>query len=227
MSDPERAKPVNCQHCDRVFEWGVDADSAIVDAQDPWWRPFRESALWKRNFHIATEHPEMGFVCPRRVETLGQFVNEDIDEWLVRSARRTCSYCGSLQPDELFRAIEEGHEIGPTDKSYKAYVRVPNPAAGEQVVVRREQGPAFDPMTGKLRRDDLTDEEKERGSYEREVMGSAPDIVQLKFYFQHLSTDQREKFVDLLNQGKINIGAPGYFYTLPYFCVRQDPGSLH
>lgn len=34
----------------------------------------------------------------------------------------TCSYCGSLSEAAFFAAIEAGAEIGPTDKSYKAYV---------------------------------------------------------------------------------------------------------
>jgi len=36
----------------------------------------------------------------------------------------TCSYCGSLNPDLLFAQIEKGAELGPTDKSYKIYVRL-------------------------------------------------------------------------------------------------------
>jgi hypothetical protein len=35
---------------------------------------------------------------------------------------RTCSYCGSIDPELLFEQIEKGAEIGPTDKSYKIYV---------------------------------------------------------------------------------------------------------
>lgn len=35
---------------------------------------------------------------------------------------RTCSYCGSLHPDDLFALITIGLELGPTDKSYKMYV---------------------------------------------------------------------------------------------------------
>ena len=34
----------------------------------------------------------------------------------------TCSYCGSINTDQLFKAIEDGVEIGPTDKSYKIYL---------------------------------------------------------------------------------------------------------
>ena len=38
-----------------------------------------------------------------------------------------------------------------------------------------------------------------------------------KFYFQHLTIDQRVEFVELLNNREINIGYPGHFYTRPFF----------
>ena len=34
----------------------------------------------------------------------------------------TCNHCGSLSPDQFFQAIEDGCEIGPTDKNYKVYI---------------------------------------------------------------------------------------------------------
>lgn len=33
-----------------------------------------------------------------------------------------CSYCGSMQPEALFSAIERGEHLTPTDKNYKVYV---------------------------------------------------------------------------------------------------------
>jgi len=38
-----------------------------------------------------------------------------------------------------------------------------------------------------------------------------------KFYFQHLSVDDRIVFIELLNAKVPNIGEPGYFYTRPFF----------
>jgi hypothetical protein len=38
-----------------------------------------------------------------------------------------------------------------------------------------------------------------------------------KFYFQHLSREQKIEFVGLLNDKKINFGYPGRFTVLPYF----------
>lgn len=42
-----------------------------------------------------------------------------------------------------------------------------------------------------------------------------------KFYFQHLSEDQKERFVVLLNTQQLNMGYPGHFYVLPYFIGRK------
>jgi len=48
--------------------------------------------------------------------------------WSVRpNGDRTCSYCGSLHPDDFldimrrYAADEEGYSFGLTDKSYKVY----------------------------------------------------------------------------------------------------------
>lgn len=38
-----------------------------------------------------------------------------------------------------------------------------------------------------------------------------------KFYFQHLSPEQRAEFVELLNAKKLSIGYPGHFYSPPFF----------
>lgn len=43
-----------------------------------------------------------------------------------------------------------------------------------------------------------------------------------KFYFQHLSEEQRREFVELLRDGKLTIGFPGRFYVLPFF-IRMGP----
>lgn len=120
--------------------------------------------------------------CPRRAES---FVRDDaVDTWpvhdysdapgIINNSRRSCSYCRSLHPDDFMAAIRDGAEIGPTDKSYKAYVE--------------------------------WDGSPSRG----------------KFYYQHLSEEQRREFVALLNDGTMRVGYPGYFYVLPFFAKRAD-----
>lgn len=39
-----------------------------------------------------------------------------------------------------------------------------------------------------------------------------------KFYYQHLSDEQRARFIELVNDGTMKIGYPGHFYVLPFFC---------
>ena len=65
--------------------------------------------------------------CPRRressfgMETGTAFAPPDVwqkvDPWGV-----TCSWCGSIKPEDFLAAIRQGIEIVPTDKDYKAYV---------------------------------------------------------------------------------------------------------
>lgn len=95
---------------------------------------------------------------------------ENPDSWRTDG---TCDYCGSASGDAFIAFVEAGGEVGPTDKSYKAYLK----------------------GNDKVR---------------------APSI---KFYFQHLSADQRTRFITLLNERKVNVGYPGHFYVLPYFAV--------
>lgn len=40
---------------------------------------------------------------------------------------RSCSYCGSMNPDDFMARVEAGTvELGTTDKNYKVYVRAVN-----------------------------------------------------------------------------------------------------
>lgn len=76
--------------------------------------------------------------------------------------------------------LERGDvEVGPTDKSYKVYVRN---KGGETFGGRHET----------------------------------------KFYFQHLTPLQMQRFVELANAGQIAMGYPGHFYTLPFFIRKVD-----
>jgi hypothetical protein len=111
------------------------------------------------------------FTCPRRFEFGGQRSVEgpEPDYYAARGGTLGCSYCGSVPPAEFMDAVRSGVQVGPTDKSYKAYL----------------------------------------GSEMR------------KFYYQHLSDQQRQEFVDLHNARTIAWGEPGYPYVLPFF-MRTD-----
>lgn len=47
-----------------------------------------------------------------------------------------------------------------------------------------------------------------------------------KFYFQHLSLEQMQSFIDLWNEGKLRIGYPGHFYVPPFFMQLRPPASI-
>lgn len=59
--------------------------------------------------------------CPRRAEGgVATRVFPGPDAWRDND---TCSYCGSLNPDEFMRMVEAGEcVLGTTDKNYKVYV---------------------------------------------------------------------------------------------------------
>lgn len=107
--------------------------------------------------------------CPRRGEggPMSQ-IGERLDVW---GKDRTCSYCGSLHPDDFIDRLKAGEELGPTDKTYKAY------------------------------------------------------IGRSKFYYQHLSEEQKREIVRMANAKEITFGAPGYWYVKPFFVtVVKEPG---
>ena len=63
--------------------------------------------------------------CPRRDEAgaMPTRHDEQPDGWRTDPLGPSCTFCGSLHPDTFLAAIETGHELIPTDKNYKAYVR--------------------------------------------------------------------------------------------------------
>ncbi len=109
--------------------------------------------------------------CPRRDESHFGDTKRKLPDVFVP----TCTYCGSISPKRFFELVEEGAEIIPTDKNYKAYVRHESFEHGET-----------------------------------------------KFYFQHFSQEDKQRFIQMLNDGKMKIGYPGYFYRLPFFAKRIE-----
>lgn len=71
--------------------------------------------------------------CGRRDDVFGVNLKDGPapDRWNYRpDGNRTCSYCGSIHPDDLMaicRKIptDDRYAVEPTDKSYKVYVRIP------------------------------------------------------------------------------------------------------
>lgn len=136
--------------------------------------------------------------CPRKIE--GPFrINEF--KYLNRPDDGTCDYCGSLLGDEFMRRLEAGDiELGPTDKSYKVYVRNKGGALFKQSS-RTDPGGTMD---------------------QTKWVWQTREMEQCKFYFQHLTEQQQIRFVELLNEKKIKFGEPGRFYVTPFF-IRIGP----
>lgn len=165
--------------------------------------------------------------CPRRSESpmSGNFPGPDV--WRERDGYRHCSYCGSLHPAHLFEAVEAGQKITPTDKNYKIYVDLPDPRQGEPRVVGIRNFPPAESERGwqKIEESDLPALLADGfGAHNLgHWMQRAPrgPTLRDKFYFQHLDGDQQQRFIDLLNAGKLNLAYPGHFYVLPFFAARK------
>lgn len=125
-----------------------------------------------------------------------------------------CSYCGSVQPEELLAAMRRGDEvmIEGTTKSYKCYVVSPNLIAGQRARLSSESGPVF-----RARSDDWLERlfmphsmpehlgaptlrERLRGVYRRHSYSAAPKNCHDKFYFWHFTEMQFEEFRSLLKR---------------------------
>lgn len=134
-------------------------------------------------------------VCPRGIES-GQ------PGRAVWSNDLTCSYCGSLHPDVTMERIIAGDvELEPTDKNYKVYVLNKGGKPFSQSYRAEGSPQGDDPFKWEW---------------------TTREMNQTKFYFQHLSVDQRKKFVNLYNDGTIKVGYPGRFYCRPFFMAPVE-----
>lgn len=84
-------------------------------------RTVSENAFLLASAHVREAHKDKCFTCGRRNDMVAFGGDEkNADYWRPDGG---CSYCGSMSPEEFFKAVEAGAEVGPTDKNYKAYVR--------------------------------------------------------------------------------------------------------
>jgi hypothetical protein len=100
---------------------------------------------------------------------------------------RTCSYCGSVHPEDLLRILENGGDLGGSDWKYgwphKFYVTALNPSKGEITQIGSSSGPVYS-EEGALKRD-------AEGNYLRKnepIMGASGDFHG-KWYNEHIMDD--------------------------------------
>lgn len=153
--------------------------------------------------------------CPRRADHYSPAALESERDSYREDG--TCSFCGSLNPDQFMSHVEAGTELGPTDKNYKVYIDVPNRDVGKPVFTQGHTNPT--PADVERMKADPTWAEVRPRVWERTQ--PAGPIMHAKFYFQHLTPSQCVRFVELLNAGKVKIGEPGRFYVMPFFISRQ------
>lgn len=141
----------------------------------------------------------------------------------------TCSYCGSMSPEKLFQAIEAGCVVDGTDKNYKLYVHVEHPEAGQPCILSSanftQKGEGWVQITPENRASlPLSDWRKENWEDGHWVLVEPrPRMHTEKFYFQQFTVADRDRFILLYNEGKINFSKFG-LYVMPYFCVMSpDP----
>lgn len=80
------------------------------------------------------------FKIPHSCETAtwetDRWGKRDSDRWPEAFQKpRSCSYCGSVHPDDVIALIEQGWEFDPSTKSYKSYWNPPGHAAHTEDVL--------------------------------------------------------------------------------------------
>lgn len=177
----------------------LDENAGDVDGL-PWQGPTDDAVLGVMETEApAAAEPAEAPPCPRMAESPMmadfRFVNRPDDG--------TCWFCGSLLGDAFMARLEAGDvQLGATDKNYKVYV---HNAGGE-------------PFRQSYRTDGG------RTADQRLWTWTTREVEQTKFYFQHLSEEQRRRFVELLNTGKVRMYGGYGFRPLPFF-VSSSPAK--
>lgn len=148
-----------------------------------------------------------------------------------------CLHCGSLDADTFMARLEaETVRLDPTDKNYKVYVhndggakfgrshridkmedRIKAAAANARML--REATDSHDTLSEGDHADAVKYEAGEPLDPMKNWIWTTEERNETKFYFQHLNEDQKKRFIELLNEKKIKLNEPGYFYRLPFFCT--------
>jgi hypothetical protein len=176
--------------------------------------------------------------CPRRLSDWGPWERtEGLDRWTTGhgvvgqdQVGLSCSFCGSLHPDRFMELVRDGWIVGPTDKSYKAYLE--SPLSDDEKAARRERWMTGDSIALALRRggerDGKTAEQIQADldiEWEHQASGWLHGSQSAKFYYQHLSEAQRDEFIELVNSRQMQIGYPGHLYVTPFFAQARSTAT--
>lgn len=172
--------------------------------------------------------------CPRRMHEVGPWPREEgLDSWTTGhgvigqdAIGLSCSFCGSLNPDRFMELVREGWIVGPTDKSYKAYLD--RPATDAEKRAKKERWLAGDVAQAIKRAAEAEGKTPEQvteeldGAYRTGNPMSDSAGQKAKFYYQHLSAEQQSEFIALYNEHRMKIGYPGRLYVLPFFATPSS-----
>lgn len=137
---------------------------------------------------------------------------------------RHCRWDGSLHPDDFMELLERpGVQLTPTDKNYKVYIEFEDDSDAEEWRVASVT--SHDPEEeGWMRGTEIPPDVDTSGW--GDLSESWVKLIQRgskkteKFYFEHLSEEQRKRFINMLNNKQISLAYPGHFYNLPFFISR-------
>jgi hypothetical protein len=158
---------------------------------------------------------QANFKCPRRAEgNFGPARENDYD-----TSDDSCHYCGSLNPDTLMARLEAGDVLlGSTDKNYKVYVRsAPDSPLFKQTFRQCPQDKEMVGVNGNKYFVSSCDKGPDHCTH-----WVTRDTSHTKFYFQHLSSEQCDRFIALYNEKRLKFEGGFGFYVLPFFCKRVE-----
>lgn len=128
--------------------------------------------------------------CPRRMGEMGPWEHkENLDHWETSrwgpyymatwpeqfERPRSCSFCGSVHPDDAIRLLEQEWEVEATGKSYKRYLNPPGTREYRQILLEQIRG----------------DKEEARS----ELVSPVPPV---KLYVMHMDQRQIDRFNEII-----------------------------
>lgn len=109
----------------------------------------------------------------------------DSVKWNWSWKPRTCSFCGSVHPEDAIKLLKEGWEVETTGKSYKRYLEPPG--------YRK----AMEKLLGNVRQRNL--DAKDNPFDNNETWSPTPPA---KFYTHHLNEDTLKRFNEAIDEGR-------------------------